>query len=379
MIAIAGCNTSSTPPAIVIGHVSDNTRADKAGVQAELGMRLALGELSKDGALAEVFGGKKIHVQHTDTEGVVDAFESQAVRLFNINRSVAILGGLSPKEVTALDHVKEPILTFHGQPVTGASNQVFYLGMSATRQGQILASVAALDRGIDKVVILQDERRSDAAAFVEAFQKKMIEGRQNWANQFPIITTIRFGKETKPGEPFGSENDWRDIVTRVAQLNPDAVAFAGSVQDFNAWRRICRKDKVLTAVRLIHAGTDGDHQFDRDPDAKTGILVATAFHADPASEKVQSFLKAFRAMPAKTEANVNAALAYDGMRILVEAMKQTPTQLTPEKLHESLLKTKDFDGLNGPLTINSDRQVQRPLFVMRWQGGALTLVQAFPM
>ena len=38
---------------------------------------------------------------------------------------------------------------------------------------------------------------------------------------------------------------------------------------------------------------------------------------------------------------------------------------------------KDFDGLTGPLTITADRQVQRPLFVVRWQNGTLTAVKTF--
>src|SRR5687768_17077304 len=78
-----GCSSSPQAP-IVIGHVSDKTRADKAGLQAELGIRLALHDASKDGALGESFGGKKVVVQHTDTEGKIDAVESQAVRLFSV-------------------------------------------------------------------------------------------------------------------------------------------------------------------------------------------------------------------------------------------------------------------------------------------------------
>ena len=43
--------------------------------------------LSKDGALAETFlAAARIVVQHTDTRGELDAFESEAVRLTTINR-----------------------------------------------------------------------------------------------------------------------------------------------------------------------------------------------------------------------------------------------------------------------------------------------------
>src|SRR5438046_10607205 len=80
VLVLAGC-TGSTPAPIVIGHVSDKTRADKAGDQAELGIRLALNELTQDGTIADAFGPRKIEVHHTDTRGKLEAFESPAVRL----------------------------------------------------------------------------------------------------------------------------------------------------------------------------------------------------------------------------------------------------------------------------------------------------------
>ena len=111
--------------------------------------------------------------------------------------------------------------------------------------------------------------------------------------------------------------------------------------------------------------------FDLD-NPKATVLLATAFYADPASEKITTFIKAYNAA-FHTEADVHSALAYDGFRMLVEAMKKTGTQLTPERIRDELAKTKDFDGLTGPLTITADRQVQRPLFVVRWQKGTLAL------
>ena len=158
---------------IVVGHVADNKRADQAGQHAEFGIRLALHELTKSGALADTFGNKKSQVNHTITEGEIDSFESQAVRLQSVNRAVALLGGTSPKEVLALDHVKAPILSFQGQPVVGASSNVFYLGLSASRQGETLGKTIAENEKIRQIVFVQDERRTDAAALIDAFQKAM--------------------------------------------------------------------------------------------------------------------------------------------------------------------------------------------------------------
>ncbi len=367
--AIAGCYTSPTPPPIVIGHVSDKSRVDKAGDEAELGIRLALHELNKENALTEAFNGRAVQVRHTDAHGDIDAFESQAVRLETVNRCVALMGGTSAKEVAALDHVKIPILTFYGQPVSGASNDVFYLGMSPLRQGEVLAKVVAQDAKAKHVVILLDERRLDSSALAEAFQKTFAQTRQGDKAEGDAVLTLRFGKDAK----------WDDLIGRTCAREFQAVIFAGTVQDFNAYHRVFRREFVLSEPQLIYAGNDGDQRlFDLAPGTKAAVVLASAFYADPASEKITEFMKAYRSSY-ETEANVNAALAYDGFRILITAVKNanTSSQLTPERVREELLKTKDFDGITGPITITADRQAKRPLHVMRWQNGALKLVKTF--
>jgi len=39
LLGLVGCNTGATPPPIVVGHVTDKSRLDKAGDEAELGLR----------------------------------------------------------------------------------------------------------------------------------------------------------------------------------------------------------------------------------------------------------------------------------------------------------------------------------------------------
>ena len=368
LLGCTGCYTSATPLPIVIGHVSDKTRLDKAGDQAELGIRLALHEANKDGALTELFTGRKIEVHHTDARGDLDKFESQAVRLDSVNRCLALFGGLSPAETAALNHAKLPLLTFHGQPVSGANNQVIYLGMSPERQGVVLAKTVAEDEKASRIVVLMDERRAESTAFSESFQKTLEEARKQTKGVPPVILALRFGKDAK----------WSDLVERIGTHDPDAVVFAGNVQDFNSWHKVYRRELFRNQpTQIVYAGADGDHRlFDLEGDEKTAVLLATAFYADPGAEKITAFMKAYREA-FKTEADVHAALAYDGFRILIEAIKRTPTQLTPERVREELLQTKDLAGLTGPLTITSEREVQRMLFVMRWQNGVLTMQKTF--
>jgi branched-chain amino acid transport system substrate-binding protein len=383
LLGLSGCSFGAAPATIDIGHVSDKSRLDKAGEQAERGMRLALIELNKDDALTQAFAGRKVQIRHTDTRGQLEAFESEAVRLDSINRCVALLGGLSSAETTALQNAKVPLLTFHGQPVPGGNASIIYLGMAPVRQGAVLAKVVADDKKAKKITIVLDEKRPEGVATAEAFQKTLQDTRKD-----AILTTVPFvyesvltpadGKATTRTETpvtISAAPRWPDLVQRLMERTPDAVVFAGGVQDFNAWRQELRKQVPKARPQLIFAGPDGaERQFDA---GEQEVLFATAFHGDPAAEKPLPFVKAYKEA-FHTDPDVNAALAYDGFRILIKAMKETPTQLTPERLREELLKTKDFEGVTGSLTITPERQVARPLFVVRWRNGKGTAVKTFP-
>jgi ABC-type branched-subunit amino acid transport system substrate-binding protein len=370
LLGFTGCFTGGTPAPIVVGHVSDKTRLDKAGDQAELGIRLALHEANNDSALADAFGGRKIEVHHTDARGDLDKCASQAVRLDSVNRSLALFGGLSAAETAALNNAKVPLLTFHGQSAPGAGNQVFYLGMSPIRQGTVLAKFVAQDAKAIQIILLLDERRAEATALAESFQKTLAQTRRQDKTEEAKVLTLRFGADAK----------WSELIERMNALEPHAIVFAGTVQDFNAWHKVFRREFLANDPLVLYAGSDGDQRlFDLEGDAKSAVVLATSLDFDPASQKVTAFKKSFRdAFPTEAEPDVHAALAYDGFRMLVEAMKGTATQLTPERVRDELLnKTKNFAGLTGPLTISADRVVERPLFVVRWQDRVVTPVKGY--
>ena len=360
LLLLAGCTNSAGPPVLVVGHVSDQARRDKAGDQAERGIRLALHELDKEDALMTALGGRKVRVHHTNARGELDAFTSEAVRLESINRAVALMGGNAAKEVTALDQVKIPVLTFHGHPVAGAGKNVFYLGMMPARQGTLLARAAAENEKMKRVVMFIDERLPEATVIAESFTTAW-----NSVRKEGTPTQVRFGKDAK----------WTELIDGLKMLPPDALLFAGQAEDFNAWHKALRSEKVLH-VPILFAGPDGSERgFDVTLAEKQAILLVTALHPDPAFDKTAAFRKAYRDAN-QNDADVHAALAYDGFRILAEAMKNTQSQpFTTERLREKLLEIKDFSGVTGPLTVTADRQVQRPLHVVEWRPGAMTLLK----
>ncbi len=73
---------------------------------------------------------------------------------------------------------------------------------------------------------------------------------------------------------------------------------------------------------------------------------------------------------------MHAALAYDGIRIMMEAMKRAQTP-PGERFLEEIGKTKDFMGLTGPLTFGTDRQLRRPIFIVRRAGAVFETLKRY--
>jgi branched-chain amino acid transport system substrate-binding protein len=123
---------------------------------------------------------------------------------------------------------------------------------------------------------------------------------------------------------------------------------------------------------LVFAGDDGSWQG--EPSAGQTIYVATAFALSQEPTKGDEFAKKYRETNRRAP-DVHAALAYDNVRLMVEALKAGQSA-APEKIREELLKIKDFPGLTGPLSFTREQHLQRPAFVARVLGpGRIPVVE----
>ena len=66
-----------------------------------------------------------------------------------------------------------------------------------------------------------------------------------------------------------------------------------------------------------------------------------------------------------------AAQGYDAARVLFDAMGRA-TEPTPEPIRKALTETKDFAGATGSLTIDKDRNANKPIVVVQIKGKKFT-------
>ncbi len=360
LLAACGCGGVASPAPISLGHVANLSGADKAGDQAMLGIRLALEEATAD--FGDSFGGRPVQVRHTDTRGALDAYEAEAARLVAVNRVAGVMGGATAKEVAALERCQAPVLSPLGFVAPGSGGQTFCIGMQPGQQAAALARYVTEDGKHSRVTLVVDEQRDESPRFTEPFERAV---RAVFAarKEEPRIGTIRFGKEPK----------WADVTKTIEKADPQAIVFVGKAAD----ARELRKALGARKPTFVFAGDDGDFAaLEAGPGSET-VVLATAFIVDAESPRTQQFAARYKEV-FKSEPTVHAALGYESLRLAVEALKRAQPAITHEKFCDELRKLKDFAGLAGPLSFTSENQMQRTLFVVRYDGAGFTLLKRCP-
>ncbi|MCI0638100.1 MAG: ABC transporter substrate-binding protein [Gemmataceae bacterium] len=334
-----GCGSGSQP-AVFFGHVASVSGPDRAiGDKETLGIRLAVKELAEDKDL------RLIHVKHSDTVGLLDAFEGQAVRLVALGKVLALYGGNSADEIVRLDRGLVPVVTPLGFLPRGVSDKVFSIGLTPKRQGEALARFLAEEKKIESVHVVTDARREGALAVADGFRESF---RKSWAaGKKEIAWTseqVSIDKETK----------FDELGKRVPS-QARALVYSGSVADFGKLLRELNVPDML----LVYAGPEGAPR-------ETGeavVYFAAPFALDKELAKTQEFADRFRSA-FHEDPDAHAAMAYDGTRLLAAALRRAERPAS-ERLLEELKKTKEFAGLTGTIALEGNQAKERPVWVLR--------------
>ncbi len=180
-------------------------------------------------------------------------------------------------------------------------------------------------------------------------------------------TLSRFYKERfekKGGKVIGedgfqtSDTDFSAQIERLAKLSPppDVLFVSSGPSTAGAIVKQIRDRAILTPIvsgdgfdtpLLIEAGGAG---------ANANVYFATHANMNNPSEKVQKFVRAYRAAYSKDPENAFAALGYDTMGLLADAI-QFAGDAEGARVRDALQRTRGFDGLTGRIFYITSRRV----------------------
>jgi branched-chain amino acid transport system substrate-binding protein len=225
-------------------------------------------------------------------------------------------------------------------------------------QGFVCAKFAREHEGLKaaKAAILYDQSQAYAVGLAEEFAKAFEQ------QGGEIVTKQTYQK---------GDSDFSAQLTAIRSTQPDVIFLPGYYTDVGNIALQTRK-LGIKAPLLGGDGWDSEKLGQVAGDALEGSFYSNHYsHQDP-DPRVQEFIKKYKARFNGTPDGL-AALGYDATRILCDAIGHAGSEKGADIAAE-LAKTKDFNGVTGKISIDSQRNAVKPAVILEMKKGEPTYV-----
>ncbi|MBI9089444.1 MAG: ABC transporter substrate-binding protein [Desulfobacterium sp.] len=214
-------------------------------------------------------------------------------------------------------------------------------------QGKVLANFALEDLNARTAVVLTNTNSRYSMGlsrhFSRHFQKK--------------------GKLIWEGDYSRNATDFSTLLTQVLAFDPHVVFIP---DHFRESAYIIKQAKKM-GIKAIFLGGDGwiKTMYRYGGNAIHGSYRTVPWDAHGADENGQLFIRRYtKEYPEPVE--TNTAHTYDAFHLVVDAIKRAGSA-TPASIRKALAETKNFQGVTGTITFNSNGDpINRPVIILRF-------------
>jgi branched-chain amino acid transport system substrate-binding protein len=300
-------------------------------------------ELADDGSSHEraLEASKKI-VETKGVIGVIGHLDSRSTRAALPIYGLAGLPVISPTS-TSIE-------------LSDSSPNFFRLSPDDGLQGRVLAEYVAGDLKAKRVSVVLPEDNPYIQGLATSFTKE-IEERDVRAEQ----------------AIFGENPDWAALAKGLAGQKPDAIFLAGSHLDAIALAKAARAAGIQAPI------IGGDSLYlpelaRQGGPAVEGMVCATYYHGALTSPAAKDFELEFRSK-FQAEANSRAALTYEALNLMVQAIDVVGPQREAVASYIKKLGEQGYTTLSGNAKIDAKGNVRRPVFLMKVRDGRFVPVR----
>ena len=337
---------------IYVGEYLSLTGSESTfGINTHWGIKLALKEAEEKNLLK----GYRIKLITIDTEGDL-AKAKKAVRKLISKNVIALLGeihsNLSVEGGKIAQEKKIPMISpgSTNPSVTDVGDYVFRVCYTDTFQGIVMAQFAHEELKAKRVALLRDQTKYSiglADSFVTKF--KSLGGK--------IVADFTY----KSGEL-----DFKEILLKIKKAHFDALFLPGYYTEVALIARQAKQLGIRTKL-LGGDGWDSPQLYEIAEDAINGGFFLNHFAIESPDKRTKDFLEKYQKEYGGEIPDANAALGYDAAMLLVDALSKI-SEPTPELLRNQIAKTKNFPGVTGDITLNSNGDPIKGAIVVRVEG-----------
>jgi branched-chain amino acid transport system substrate-binding protein len=349
-----GSDTTAPAEEILIGEYGSLTGSTATfGISTRNGIDIAVDEINKAGGLL----GKQVRVIVEDDQGLAAEAQTVVTKLITVDKVVAVLGEVASSNSIAA----APVAQQNGIPmispsstnpeVTRKGDFIFRVCFLDPFQGYVMAKFTANTLKLTKVAVFR-EISSDysvglANAFIENFTK--------------MGGTIVADESYKTGDV-----DFNAQLTSIKAKSPQAIFVPGYYTEVGLIARQTKK-QGLNVPLLGGDGWDSPKLTEVGGKDLDGSFFSNHYAVEDPSPTAQKFLAAYKAR-FNAVPDALAGLGYDSAMVLFEAIKRAGST-EGIKIRDAIAQTKGFAGVTGTITLNAERNADKPAVVLEIKEG----------
>lgn len=327
------------------------------GTDSKEGIDLAIDEINKAGGVK----GKPIKILFEDDKSNPQEATNKVLQLIDRDKVVAILGevasSLSRAGGIVANSKKVPMITpsSTNPDVTKAGPFVFRACFTDDVQGQMGAQFIVEKQGKKKIALLYASDDLYSSGLAKEFRQ---EAKRLGAD---IVLEKSFLK---------TETNFTTYLTEIRDAKPDLI-YAPIY--YNAMVPIARQAKAANIPGTMFVGGDGWDSEELLKDAgeeMEGAYFTNHYAPDVPWPNSKIFVEKFK-QRYKHDPSSLSAQAYDSAKMLADAIGRAKGD-TREAIRDAIQDTKNFQGATGTISIDANRNADKPLVVVQIKGRKFT-------
>lgn len=351
-----GAERQTAPPAsdIPVGVYAALTGSEASFGQATLqGVKLAAEEINNSGGVL----GKKIQLIVEDDTGRAEEAASVVTKLVGRDDLIAVIGENSSNQslaaAPACQNAKVPMISpsSTNPNVTKKGDYIFRVCFTDPYQGKALAAFARNSLKLTSAAILRDNKNDYSVGLAEVFRKEF---------------TAMGGKIVAEQSYAGGDTEFRPQLTAIKATNPEVLFIPGFYTEVGQIA-IQARDLGIKPPMVGGDGWDSPELLTIGGKAIDGCYFSDHYFVGEPRPAVQKFVAEIRKRYQHDPA-ANAALGYDALKILVDAIRRA-NSLDRKQIRDQIAMTKDYQGVSGVITMGRDRDPIKPVAMIRINGG----------
>jgi branched-chain amino acid transport system substrate-binding protein len=348
-----GGSDDGTGP-IKVGYYGDlSGRTSSFGQSTKNGVEMAADEINKGGGI----NGRQIQIVVEDDQGEPNKAATVVTKLINQDGVKALLGEVASSNSLAAapkaQEAKVPMISpsSTNPAVTQVGDYIFRVCFIDPFQGEVMAKFSANNLKAKRAAILYDFNADYSRGLQQFFKRSF----------------TQLGGEVVVEKSYTQgDRDFSPQLTAIRSANPDVIYVPGYYGEVGV---IANQTKQLgiKAPLLGGDGWDAPQLWQLGGNALNGDYISNHYSVDDPSPAIQKFVADYKGRYGLAP-DALAALGYDAMKVLADALKRAGTT-DGAKLRDAIAHTANFPGVTGAITINEERNAVKPAVVLKLQSG----------